>query len=93
MDEHVFKAALKKGVASKMADVESFGVSGAKPLHAFRLGWLDGFETINANDCPSGHRPIDQLQSAVTFHLKYPETNGGRDHLRLDDLVPFISSE
>jgi len=73
-----------------MPDVESFGVSGAKPLHVFRLGWLDWFETINGNDCPSGHRLIDQLQSAVTFHLKYPETNGGRDHLRRCCALRFL---
>jgi hypothetical protein len=36
LDEHIFKAAVKKVAASKMPDVESFGVSGAKPLHAFR---------------------------------------------------------
>jgi len=35
LHKHVFKPALKKVAGSKMADVESFGVSGAKPLHDF----------------------------------------------------------
>jgi hypothetical protein len=90
LDEHVFKAALKKVAASKIPDIESFGVSGAKPLHAFRLGWFDWFETINGSDCPSGHKPIGQIQNTVTFRLKYPESNGGRDYLRRSCAVHFL---
>jgi hypothetical protein len=37
LDEHVFKAALKKVTTSTMPVVESFGVNRAKILHAFRV--------------------------------------------------------